>query len=163
MKGYIDKGSNKIELQNVQVAGLNNRDTNLLVQYDFKLPDYAKFVGDEVYVNLFLEKEFKGRNIDIAKRKSIPLESDYKYVDREIVRLEIPKGMELDYLPASVSYNHALFGFDIKYQKVQGEVLLSKSVYIDYLLLMEENFEAWNTMVKELNKAYNEVVILKKK
>ena len=163
LKGYIDKGSNKIELQNVQVAGLNNRDTNLLVQYDFKLPDYAKFVGDEVYVNLFLEKEFKGRNIDIAKRRGIPMESDYKYVDREIVRLEIPKGMQLDYLPASVSYHHALFGFDIKYQQVQGEVLLSKSVYIDYLLLMEENFEAWNTMVKELNKAYNEVVILKKK
>jgi len=163
LKGYIDKGSNKIELQNVQVVGLNNRDTNLLVQYDFKLPDYAKFVGDEVYVNLFLEKEFKGRNIDITKRKSIPLESDYKYVDREIVRLEIPQGMQLDYLPASDSYHHPLFGFDIKYQQVQGEVLLSKSVYIDYLLLMEENFEAWNTMVKELNKAYNEVVILKKK
>jgi len=163
LKDYLGKGNNKIDFQKVETKGLDNRDTILEIKYDFKLPDYAKFVGDEIYVNMHLEKELKGRTIDIPKRKSIPMESDYKYIDQQIVRLEIPKGMKLEYLPASAEYQNKLFGFKITYSVVKEEVLLTKEVYINYLLLQEENFEAWNSMLKELYKAYNEVVILKKK
>ncbi|MCX6183045.1 MAG: transglutaminase-like domain-containing protein [Bacteroidetes bacterium] len=163
LKEYLSKGNNKIEFQKANTKGLDNRDTTLEIKYEFKLPDYAKFVGDEVYVNMHLEKELKGRTIDIAKRKGIPMECDYKYIDKEIVRLEIPKGMKLEYVPAAVEYKNSLFGFSISYTVLKDEVVLNKEVYIDYLLLTEENFEAWNTMVKELNKAYNEVIILKKK
>jgi hypothetical protein len=45
---------------------------------------------------------------------------------------------------------------------VEGKVILVKDFYINYLLLKEENFAAFNAMVKELNKAYSEVVVLQK-
>lgn len=163
LKGYLEKGNNKIDFQKVESKGLSNRDTALEIKYEFTLPDYAKFAGDEMYVNLHLEKELKGRTVDIAKRKGIPMESDYKYIDQEIVRLEIPKGMKLEYVPAAAEYKNPLFGFKISYSVVKEEVVLTKEVYVNYLMLTQENFEAWNTMVRELNKAYNEVIILKKK
>ncbi|MFM7023603.1 MAG: transglutaminase-like domain-containing protein [Flavobacteriales bacterium] len=163
LKDMLEKGSNKMDIHTAEFIGLENRDTNLVINYEFKLPDYCKVVGDEVYMNMNLEKDLKGNNLDIAKRKGIPYENQYKYIDQETNKLVVPAGYKVEYLPGNSQYKNDLFGFKISYQVVNNEVVMNKELYVDYLYLHEENFAAWNDMIKELNKAYSEVVILKKK
>jgi hypothetical protein len=163
LKDILEKGSNKLDIHSAEFIGLENRDTNLVINYEFKLPDYCKIVGDEVYMNMNLEKELKGTILDIQKRKGIPYENQYKYMDEEINKLIIPAGYKVEYLPANVDYKKDLFGFSMSYKVVNNEVVFSKELYVDYLYLQEADFQGWNDMIKELNKAYSEVVILKKK
>lgn len=162
VKAMLDKGNNKIEFKSVDFFGLENRDSNLYINYDFKLPDYVKLAGEQVYVNLNLEKDLRSAAIDIKKRKGIPVDNDYQYQEIETTTLLVPKGYKVEYLPTNAEYKNELFGFSITYKVAEGKVILVKNYYINYLLLKEENFAAFNTMVKELNKAYSEVVVLQK-
>ena len=76
--------------------------------------------------------------------------------------LLIPKGYEVNYLPANASFKNDLFGFTIAYEKKAEQVVMVKNSYINYLLLKEDKFVDFNAMIKELNKAYSEVVVLQK-
>ncbi len=161
-KAMLDKGNNKIDFKSVTFFGLDNRDSNLFINYDFKLPDYVKVAGEQIFVNLNLEKDFRSANIDVKKRKGIPIDNDYKYEERESNLLLIPKGYEVNYLPANASFKNDLFGFTIAYEKKAEQVVMVKNSYINYLLLKEDKFVDFNAMIKELNKAYSEVVVLQK-
>jgi len=162
VKNMLDKGNNKIEFKSAEFFGLDNRDTNLVIKYDFKLPDYLKVSGDQIFVNLNLEKDLRSSNIDIKKRKGIPIDNDYKYREVETTYLQIPDGYTVNYLPPSAEYKNELFGFKISYKQVGNKIILVKDYTINYLLLKEENFNDFNAMIKELNKAYSEVVVLQK-
>jgi hypothetical protein len=161
-KAMLDKGNNKIDFKSVEFFGLDNRDSNLYIHYNFKLPDYVKVAGEQIFVNLNLEKDLRSANIDIKKRKGIPIDNDYKYEERESNTLLIPKGFEVNYLPGNTSFKNDLFGFNITYEKTADKVVMVKDFYINYLLLKEDKFLDFNAMIKEINKAYSEVVVLQK-
>ena len=69
----------------------------------------------------------------------------------------------MEYLPENSSFNTDLFGFKIEYKKEGNKIEFIHNYYKNYLLLNNESFEEWNKMIKEVNKAYREVIILKKK
>ena len=162
VKGMLDKGNNKIEFKSTEFLGLENRDTNLVIKYDFKLPDYLKVSGEQLFVNLNLEKDLRSSNIDVKKRKGIPIDNDYKYREVETTVLKVPSGYSVNFVPANVEFKKELFGFSITYKQVGNDIISVKDFYINYLLLKEENFSDFNAMIKELNKAYSEVVVLQK-
>jgi hypothetical protein len=56
-----------------------------------------------------------------------------------------------------------LFGYKIEYKQEGDKVKFIHNYYKNYLLLNNESFEEWNKMITEVNKAYREVIILKKK
>ncbi len=162
LKATLDKGNNKIDYGHAKFYGLENRDTNLSIAYDFKLPDYLKVSGDDIFINMNLEKELRGSQLDIKKRKGIPLDNEYKYQEEDINVLSVPKGYRVDYVPSNVEYQNDYFGFNISYKNEGEKVTMTKKHYINYLILKEDQFVNFNNMIKELNKAYSEVVVLQK-
>jgi hypothetical protein len=161
VKKMLTKGHNKFFLGEYSIANVYERDAPLQIDYSFGLEDYHRQLGNELYINLHLERDFEHSKIDLQKRRQ-PIEREFHYDETQLVRLEIPKGYRLQYLPPSQEHNHPLFGFEFRYRQQGTVVVLEKKLRISHLMLQKENFEHWNQMVALLQSAYREVVILEK-
>ncbi len=163
IESYLEKGNNKFRVDYTNFTGLKNRDTSLTINYAFSLGDYSKTVGDETYVNLNLDRDYKNSKLDIKERKSIPRQFSHKVDLRYEVVFEYPKGASLAYVPENIDFKGGDFGFQIVYERQESKIILKKNIYIDTLLIEEPQFQEWNRMIKVLKKAYKEVVIIKSK
>jgi hypothetical protein len=140
---------------------VENRDVPTVIKYEFRLSDYFQKIGDELYVNLNLNKDFY--NEFITESRKTPKELDYKYVKKEYIEMSIPTGYSIDYLPENAKHDGGLLGYEITYQVKGTKVIFCKTLYVDYLLMQPEEFEKWNESVKAVSEAYKESIIFKKK
>jgi hypothetical protein len=158
----IGKGSNKFYLDNYVLSDVNDRDRRTVIDYSFRIGDYFQKIGDELYVNLNLNKEHYNDFINLASRES-PKERDYKYEKLEYCELTIPDGYTVEYLPPNAKADGELLGFETEYTSTDKKIFFRKKFYVNYLLMQPDQFEGWNATVKPLSEAYKESIILKKK
>ena len=163
IESYLEKGNNKFRVDESSFIGLKNRDTSLTINYTFNLDDYSKTVEDETYVNLNLDRDYKNSKLDIEDRKGIARQFKYKVDLRYEVDFEVPNGSEVSYVPKNLEFKGEDFGFNIVYEKKDNKIILKKNIYVDTIMIEESQFEEWNSMIKQLKKAYKEVVIVRKK
>ncbi|HMG90499.1 MAG TPA: transglutaminase-like domain-containing protein [Chryseolinea sp.] len=157
----IGKGSNKFYLDGYNLANLENRDIPTRIDYTFRIGDYFQKIGDELYINLHLKKDYYNAFID--KTREAPMEITYKYVENDFCEFIIPEGYDVEYLPSSVKVNGELVGMETAYKRDNNKIIFTKKFYIDRLLVMPGDFENWNNSIKELSEVYKESIILKKK
>lgn len=158
----LSKGNNKYFVDNYKINQIRDNDKPLEIQYDYRLEDYARLAGNEVYINMSLDKFLFNEQLDLDKRK-LPLSSEYRYTQSHRTTLEIPAGYEIGYLPENTSVQQDLLSFNIRYRKEKNQVIQEKDIYINHIMLEKEQFQDWNNVIQKLNEAYREVVILKKK
>lgn len=158
----IGKGSNKFYLDNYVLSDVHDRDKRTVIDYTFRIGDYFQKIGDELYVNLNLNKEHYNDFINLALRET-PKERDYKYEKVEYCELTIPEGYAVEYLPPNAKAEGELLGFETEYTSTNGKIVFRKKFYVNYLLMQPNQFEHWNASVKPLSEAYKESIILKKK
>ncbi|MEP6734022.1 MAG: transglutaminase-like domain-containing protein [Chryseolinea sp.] len=158
----IGKGNNKFYLDKYSVSNLTDRDKPTLITYSFRIGDYFQKIGDELYINLNLNKDFYNESINSSMRKT-PRQSEYKYERTEYCDLLIPSGYTLDYIPPDAKIVNELVGLEVTYNQNGEHISLMKRIYSNFLLMMPEDFESWNTAIKDLSEAYKESIILKKK
>lgn len=159
----IGKGSNKFFLDNFQLADLRNQDKPVSIDYDFRISDYFQKLGDEIYLNLNLSKDYFNYFINPDTRKT-PMEIDYTYVKEEVIELKIPDGFDVEYIPENFSYSGTFLGCDLTYDKGRkGKVTMKRKFYLDSLLINPKDFKAWNEDIKNLSNSYKESIIFKRK
>jgi transglutaminase-like putative cysteine protease len=158
----VGKGNNKFLIDKYHVSHLENKDRPTVVSYEFRLPDYFQKVGNELYLNLNLNKELFNSYINRDLRKT-PVELEYKYIQREVVELSVPDHMTIEYLPPNTRYDDRFLSYEISYEVKPQKIVYSKKIAMNYLLLGLEGFESWNTSVQKLSDAYKETIILKEK
>ncbi|ADR20161.1 transglutaminase domain-containing protein [Marivirga tractuosa DSM 4126] len=160
LKRFLSKGSNKFQLEDYNIKQLKDLDLPLLIDYSFSVQNYYQEVGDEIYLNLNLEKPFNNDQIDEDRTQSI--ENEYKFIQRNVNRFTIPEDYKVTYLPQDHAFEGDLFGFSINYTQKDDEVILSSEYYLDYLLMQPDQFENWNNAINKLSEAFSEIIILKK-
>ncbi len=159
----IGKGSNKFFLDNYAVADLRNQDRPVTIDYNFRISDYFQKLGDEIYFNLNLSKDYFNSFINTDTRKT-PLEIDYAYLKEEIIDLKIPDGFDVEYIPENFTYNGKFLGCDLSYAKAaNGRVTLKRKFYLDSILIKPEDFKSWNDDIRNLSNSYKESIIFKRK
>lgn len=156
------KGSNKFYLDQYEVKNLHDRDNATRIKYDFRIADYFQKTGDEIFINLNLEKSLYNDLINTSTRKT-PLEAKIQNTSVEIVELTIPTGYEVDYLPENIRYEGKHLSFEMTYTHKPGTVILNRRLELKYIYLTTPEFDTWNDSVKKLSAAYKESVILKHK
>jgi transglutaminase-like putative cysteine protease len=161
VSNYVTKGNNKFNLQKYEVVDLDKRDVATTIRYDFTVPDYCQVVGDEIYLNLNLSKD-RVNPILTAGRKA-PLEREYKQVEDEIVELEIPDDLKVEYLPGNASFSNGLVSFSISYTNLPGKIVYKSQVRLNSLMVNPDQFKEWNEVNKHLADAFKETIVLKKK
>jgi len=157
----VTKGSNKFNLHKYDIAGIENQDLPTTIKYEFDIGDYFQVIGDETYVNLNLTKDYYNASIK-AERKT-PRESEYKYIGEEIVELQVPDDVKVEYLPPDASWEGDQLGFNITYKNLPGKVVYKKTLKMNKLMMNPDQYPAWNQAVKHLSEAYKESIVLKKK
>lgn len=158
---WVRKGSNKFFLDDYQITHLSEKDSPLLLNYDFRVSDYVTYVGNEIYVNLNLTKSFY--NALITDERKAPVENDYEFVMDDVYSLSIPEGYELEYLPPNTNHKGDLLSFDLTYHQSEKVITLHSKLVSSCLLISPDQFDAWNQAIKELSAAYKESIIFKKK
>lgn len=158
----ISRGNNKFFVDDYHILNLDNLDVPTELDYKFYINDYFNKIGDEIYINLNLDKSFYNDLIEISKRKQ-PIENDYKYTNEQNAVFHLPENYQIEFLPENRSYQNDVFGFSINYTVDHDKITVNKVFYVNYLLLEPESFKVWNEAIKELSTAYRDVLILKQK
>jgi transglutaminase-like putative cysteine protease len=154
MKAQFARGSNKFTLDSFHIDNQQIAD-NITLFANFSLPDYAKKIGDEYYLNLNLFKFFTNEQIDYPRRK-MPVEYNFKYIKRYVTMLKIPQGYKLSYLPQGKAFHNSIWGFILEYQQKGNYVILTQEFDNETLLLTRDQFEPWNKVLENLSPLYKE-------
>jgi hypothetical protein len=157
-----NKGNNKYIVGNYQLSNHLLRDQPTMIQYDFKISNYYQQVGNEIYFNLHLNKEFFNSYVN-KKTRTTPIENTYKYVKKDVVELEIPSGYEIEYIPENATVVGKYLIASTSYKVKSSKIYFTKQISLNYLLLEPSQFDTWNDEVKKVSEVFKQSIIFKKK
>lgn len=161
VKSRMGKASNKFILGNYTINKIDPSANLINISADYEIPDYGKKAGNELYINLNLEKMLEGQLIDTAIRK-IAKEIDYKYVVRQYHIFEIPTGYKVTYMPQNFNFDNEAFGLKITYEVKQNSIIAYQEVVNKLIMVKPSQFNQWNKAVKAVMPQYKEAVVLEK-
>jgi transglutaminase-like putative cysteine protease len=159
LQRLLSKGSNKFMLKNYEINHLDDVYTPITINYDFVIPDYYREIGDKIYINLMLDKTMTDA---LLENRKVPIENDYKYVNRSVTKFNLPEGYLASDLPEDTNMNTDEFGFSIHYATSDNAIVVTREFYIDYLVMHPQSFDAWNGIINEYAKACRKAIILSK-
>jgi transglutaminase-like putative cysteine protease len=157
---FARSNNDNIEVSNISNSDFNDRQKPLQLKYDFKANNQVTRAGNELYVVMDWEKDFSGMEMP-ADRKN-DYEFDQKYSLSTQTELTIPEGYKVDYLPAAFKKNTANWSFEGNYLNKGKTILYSRNIVINKPILKKADFAGWNSFIAEVNKFYNDQVVLKK-
>ncbi len=158
-KTFLQKGSNKFVIDSLDYSNLYDRDKMLRVNYYYTIGDYAHKDGNRLYVNMQLGKTFMNQLLDSTER-SAPEEIDFKNTETDITTLDIPTGYVASCLPPDRKFDNGDFGFEILYSVKGNQVIATKKIWINTLMITPDKFAKWNEFVVKLTEAYNDNLTL---
>jgi len=151
-------GENKIDNVMVKSHSDFERDIPLEINYDISLPNQLNVFGDEMYLDIDFQKDFKG--LEMEKERRTPYFFDRKVNKKLQAELSIPKGYKLSHLPENMEVENDYFKFDLKYELRQNKLFYRKEIKVFKNILPTSEFDSWNSAIDQLNNFYNEQIIL---
>lgn len=155
------KGNNKFKVDSFHIVNLFDNERPAQVDYTFVLDDYCKVLNGELYMNMNLDRSFHSMKMDTTRLQT-PVVNDFPFINKQVTRFVIPEGYVVDYLPDNDAFNNPKYRFSFKYWQEGDTVVLERDIELGFLLLLEDEFPAWNNMIDQLNKNYRISVVLKK-
>lgn len=155
--------NHNLQVSDYELVNLENKDKELQIKYELTLENYYQSLVKNskqttIYLNLNVNSLW--RNETIAEQRQISIENKYKFIDRRHYILDLPKNSKVTHIPPDAEYKGDLFGFSIKYKLEGRTIVLTRELYINYLLLDATFFGEWNQMIKELTQTYRERIVL---
>lgn len=160
LQSYCYRGNNKIVIKDMKVE-VDTLSNTALVTAEFNLPDYAKYLGNEVYLNLNLSKPYSGMEIDFPKRK-IPIEHEFNSVMRHVVVLQLTDGYKVTALPQVKDYNNNVWGVTMNCIQSGSNLYYTREFQNKALYLYPSSFQDWNKVLEHLFPVYKQSIILSK-
>ncbi len=155
-RSYFSKGNNKVEFGDV-VKPIGNRE-DVVLTYDFKLPDYAKFYKNELYINMNVDNSFEVATL--PEERTVPYKNKFKNKYVFVTTLEIPAGYKVDYIPENVSLQTDISGYKSSYKVEGNNIVYTSEYYLNKLLIPVADFETYNKVLKAQIKSNKQVVSL---
>jgi len=157
----LQLGNNKTKYTNIQKANFDNKSTRLQLSYDLLIENYAKTVGDKIFVNMNIDRILSKSKIDLEDRK-YSKKIDNKYKRDYTTTFNIPEGYGLTTIPKDLTFENEKFGYRITYLSEKTKVIQKKEIWINTLKVEKEDFELWNSFIKSITKAYKKSLTIEK-
>jgi hypothetical protein len=144
------KNNKQIQITTMQLA-------DQTIHYDLKATALVREIGNDIFLNMHIDKKLATEKIDTTNRQTayyIDFAQQYSY---EVI-LQFPQTWHTYHTPLDRSFEHEKFSFRVSYQHTGLELVMRKEINIHCLSIEKEDFWAWNSMIEELNKAYQETV-----
>ena len=161
LNDLLKKGNNKFMLDKVKTTNASGIHENLEIEYGFTVEDYAIRTQKEIFINPHLEKIEPDGLIDSPSVRQ-DIFYPYKFLTTGIVRIGVPDGYKVSYLPMNREYKSSEFGFSLRYHVDEKMVVVRQNFMLNTLKLEREQFDEWNEMIKSLYSAYKETIVLEK-
>ncbi|MEM1338400.1 MAG: DUF3857 domain-containing protein [Bacteroidota bacterium] len=154
------KGNNSFQVTQFTEGNKYSYDKDFEVDYDFVIPNYAKRLGDEIYLNLNLKKPL--RNVRTRADRVFPFEHEYMDAVAFETIFDIPEGYVVDYLPEGITVSCDYLDSSIRYELVGNQIKHTHTFQLKALVLDIEAQKEVNALVRKVEQQYKEVVVLKK-
>ena len=147
-----------VEVENIKTSDLQNREAELTIDYDISISNKVNSFGNDLYIDADLQKQYQtlifedSRLNDYSFHKSV-------YEKKQVV-VAIPDGYKLNHLPSNMNFKHADFTIDINFQHINNTIVYDKKIIINNGIIKKSQFKTWNSAIKELNKIYEDQIIL---
>ncbi|MDT0690262.1 DUF3857 domain-containing protein [Salegentibacter sp. F188] len=156
----LQKGNNKFLIKEFSEVNKYDYDKNFIVDYNFGIDGYAKNFGQEIYLNLNLNKDLSFFKTEENRKHEV--EYDYKSSYNYTTILEIPEGYALEYLPENVQISNNFLNSSVTYNLEDNKIIYNHKADLNFLILDLAQQKEVNALIKQMDKAYQEIIILKK-
>ncbi|MEP7164309.1 MAG: transglutaminase domain-containing protein [Ferruginibacter sp.] len=160
LESFVRNNNNNIEVSNITNSDFNDRQKPLQLKYDFKANNQVTKTGNELYVVMDWDKDFG--NLEMPADRKNDYEFRQKYYMTMQSELNIPAGYKVDYLPATFKKQSPSWSFEGSYVNKGKSIVYTKTIMINKPILKKADFEGWNAFITEINKFYNDQVVLTK-
>ena len=160
LSNFLRSGDDNLEVSNITNSDFGNRQKALQIKYDLTANNQVTRTGDELYVVMDWEKAFK--SMEMPDDRKNDYEFNQKYFQTTETELIIPEGYKVDYLPAAFKKTTADWSFEGAYANKGKTIVYTKTIVINKPILKKTAFADWNNFVTDINKFYNDQVVLKK-
>lgn len=157
---FFRKGSNKFLISEFSEENKFDYSNEYKLSYNFDIDNYGNELGDEIYLNLNLNRELSKYRIKESRKTDI--EMRYQHYFSYSTELRIPEGYALEFLPKSQELSNEYITSNIGYSHEGDKVIYTHEVAINYLNLDKQGQKKVNALIDKAEKAYKEVIILKK-
>ena len=162
LRRYLSGGNQNYTMNTLKQEGVENRNADLVFQYDLLFKSAATTFDKDIYIDLDFRKQFSDDQIDTTTRKLDYL-FDCKADWITEANLTIPAGYTAQDLPPTLNIQRKGYSFSLSY-KVEGNVLkYRKTLIVKDVHLSRADFGQWNTDLAALKKAYLQQVTLTRK
>ena len=160
LTSFLRDDNKNIEVSDIKTPDFNERQRPLQISYNFKASNQVTKLGNEMYVVMDWNKEFSDLEFDGSRKNDY--EFDHKYFLTTQAELTIPEGYKVDYLPSSFKKISPDYSFEGSYLNKGKTIVYSKTIIVNKPILRKTEFTEWNNFIREINKFYNDQVVLKK-
>jgi len=160
LSSFVRSGNSNIEVSNITNSDFSDRQKPLQLKYDFKANNQVTKTGNELYIVMDWDKDFA--DLDIPADRKNDYEFDQKYYLTEQSELSIPAGYKVDYVPAAFKKSSPGYSFEGTFLNKGKTILYTKTIVINKPILKKSDFESWNSFIADINKFYNDQVVLTK-
>jgi hypothetical protein len=154
------KGNNKFLIDSFTETNKYDYDKDLIIDYMFNINDYAKILGDEIYINLNLRQDETDFKFEDDRENDI--EVTYKSCYDYHTTLEIPEGYVVDYLPKDLSLSNEFMNSKTTYETVSNTIVYKHQLEMSFLTLNPEQQKILGDAIKVVEKSFKETIVLKK-
>lgn len=153
------KGSNSFLSENIEVSQAEY-DGPVSIGFDFKLDNYAKQIGDEIYVNLNLNRDIA--DLGLFKDRELSWEIDYQSQAYFHNSLDLPEGYAVDYLPENFELKNDLIECTIRYALKDGRIDYTHQYALKKILYSPAELNELGSLIKKVEPQFRQVLVLKK-
>lgn len=157
---FARSSNDNVEVSNITNSDFNDRQKPLQLKYNFKANNQVTKTGNELYVVMDWEKDFSSMEME-ADRKN-DYEFNQKYYLSTQTELTVPPGYKVDYLPTAFKKITPSWSFEGSYVSKGNSIVYSKKISINKPILKKADFTGWNSFIADINKFYNDQVVLTK-
>ena len=155
---FLRKDNGNIELSNLKAPDFSDRQKPLEISYDFKANNEVTKAGNEMYVVMDWDKDFSSLEFDNDRKNDY--EFDHKYFITTKTELTVPDGYKVESVPSPFKKVSNDYSFEGAYTNKGKTVVYTKTIVINKPIIRKSEFADWNNFVKDINKFYNDQVVL---
>lgn len=156
---YFQKGDNRFIVEKANYL-VSEDGAQVYVEYDFRIPNYLTENDGNLFVNLNLEKSFGISPIE--ETREIPVKQNHKFKHHLVVVLNFGNEYSPHHVPKNSSFESVLFGYSMKYEHQNENVILDLTTFSSSLLLKPVEFSSWNQLSSQFRKDIRNNVVFKK-
>ena len=159
MSDFISYGNKSLKTSNLKIPDMKERSGPLNLECDLVFTGAVSSFNNEYYIDLDPAKSFKSWKIKDNRQSDIDFgERIYK---KTSIELTIPQGFSVAHLPEKTEVRDSEFSFSITYILSEGKIIYTKELRIPEGIINKKSFARWNDAIKQLEKAYENQIILK--